>query len=140
MRWQPPCEVEAKRLSARAASAKEVDDGADGWESVALGWREADIECGFELIAELDQVKRVASEVIDKGSVEAHLRRREVEVPRNEGLDACLNGFFHLPSSLPHKCQGNVNERGKACDPPAPRGVALILPSGTRTGAQNQSR
>ena len=109
MRWQPPCEVEAKRLSARAAGAKEVDDGADGWEGVALGWGETDIECGFELVAELDQVERIASEIPDKGGVEVHLRRREVEVPRNEGLDACLNGFFHLPSSLPHKCQGNVN-------------------------------
>ena len=121
-----------------AAGAEEVDDSAGRDESVALGWREADIECGFELIAELDQVEWIASEVIDKGSVEAHLRRREVEVTRNDGLDARLNGFFHLPSSLPHKCEGNVNERGKACDPPAPRGVALTLPSGTRTGAQNQ--
>ena len=109
-----------------AASAEEVDDGADGWEGVALGRGEADVECGFELIAEFDQVKRVPSKVPDKGGVEAYLRRREIEVPRNEGLDACLNGFFHLPSSLPHKCQGNVNERGKACDPPAPRGVALV--------------
>ena len=78
------------------------------------------------------------SEVTDKGGVEAHLRRREVEVPRNDGLDACLNGSFHLPSSLPHECQGNVNERGKPCDPPAPRGVAVMKPSGTRTDAQNQ--
>ena len=96
-------------ISASFVGAKEVDDGADGWEGIALGWREADIECGFELIAELDQVEGVASEIPDKGGVEVHLRRREVEVPRNEGLDACLNGFFHLPSSLPHKCQGNVN-------------------------------
>ena len=92
-----------------AARAEEVDNSAWSGESVALGWREADIECGFELIAELDQVERIASEITNKGGVEVHLRRREVEVPRNEGLDACLNGFFHLPSSLPHKCQGNVN-------------------------------
>ena len=73
-----------------AAGAEEVDYGADGWEGVALGWREADIECGFELIAELDQVKRVASEVIDKGSVKMNLRRWEVEVPRDEGLHQAL--------------------------------------------------
>ena len=97
-----------------------IDDGADGWEGVALGRGEADIECGFELIAELDQVKRVASEVPDKGGVEAHLRRRELEVPCDDGLDACLNGSFHLPSSLPHKCQGNVNEREKRATRPRP--------------------
>ena len=72
------------------ASAEEIDDGADGWEGVALGWREADIECGFELIAELNQVERVASEVIDKGSVKTNLRRWEVEVPRDEGLHQAL--------------------------------------------------
>ena len=38
----------------------------------------------------------IASEVIDKGGIEAHLRRREVEVPRDDGLDACLYGSFHL--------------------------------------------
>ena len=92
-----------------AASAEEVDDSAWSGESVALGWREADIECGFELIAELDQVKGVASEVPDKGGVEAYLRRREVEVPCDDGLDTCLNRSFHLPSSLTQKCQGNVN-------------------------------
>lgn len=59
----------------------------------------------------LNQVEGVASEVGEKRVVQPHLRRREVEVPRNDGLDACLNGFFHLPSSLPHKCQGNVNDR-----------------------------
>ena len=73
MRWQPPYGVEAKRLSARAACAEEVDDGADGWEGVALGWGEVDVECGFKLIAELDQVKGVASEVPNKGGVEANL-------------------------------------------------------------------
>ena len=73
------------------------------------GRGEADIECGFEVIAELNQVKGASSKVPDKGGVEAHLRRREVEVPRNEGLDACLNRSFHLPSSLPRKCQGIVN-------------------------------
>ena len=103
--------AETAKRAGRAAGAKEVDDGADGWEGVALGWGEANIECGFELIAELDQVERVAAEIPDKGGVEAHLRRWEVEVPRNDGLDACLNGSFHLPSSLPHKCQGNVNDR-----------------------------
>ena len=52
--------MEAKRLSGRAASAEEIDDGAGGWEGVALGRREADIECGFELVTELDQVEGVA--------------------------------------------------------------------------------
>ena len=39
-----------------AAGAEEVDDGADGWEGIALGRGEADVECGFELVAEFDQV------------------------------------------------------------------------------------
>ena len=55
------------------ACAEEVDYGADGWEGIALGWGEANIECCFELVAELDQVERVASEVPDKGGVEANL-------------------------------------------------------------------
>ena len=93
-----------KRLNGRAAGAEEIDDGADGWEGVALGWGKADIERGFELVAELDQVECVASEVIDKGGVEAHLRRREVKVPRDDGLDACLYGSFHLPRILPRAC------------------------------------
>ena len=80
-----------------AASAEEVDDSAGRGESVALGRRETDIECGFELVAEFDQVEGIASEVTDKGGVEADLRRREIEVPRDDGLDACLYGSFHLP-------------------------------------------
>ena len=84
--------------------AEEIDDGADGGEGVALGRGKADVECGFELIAELDQVEGVASEVTDKGGVKTDLRRREVEVPRDDGLDACLNGSFHLPRILPHAC------------------------------------
>ena len=90
---------------------KEVNYVTSGDKGVADGKGDGDVECGFELIAELDQVERVTSEVIDKGGIEVHLRRREVEVPRNEGLDACLNGSFHLPPSLPHKCQENVNAR-----------------------------
>ena len=77
-------------ISASFAGAEEVDYGADGWEGVALGRGQADVECGFELIAELDQVKRVASEVIDKGSVKMNLRRREVEVPCDDGLHPVL--------------------------------------------------
>ena len=68
------------------AGAEEVNYGADGWEGVALGWGQTNVECGFELIAKLDQVKRVASEVANKGGVEAHLRRRDVEVPCDDGL------------------------------------------------------
>ena len=49
-----------KRLSGRATSAEEIDDGANGWEGVTLGRGEADVECGFELVAELDQVEGVA--------------------------------------------------------------------------------
>ena len=71
---------------------------------ITLGWGEADIECGFELVAEFDQVEGITSEVTDKGGVEAHLRRREVEVPRDDGLDACLYGSFHLPRILPRAC------------------------------------
>ena len=93
-----------KRLCGRASGAEEVDDGADGWEGIALGWGEADVECGFELVAELDQVEGIPSEVIDKGGVETHLRRREVEVPRDDGLDARLYGSFHLPRILPLAC------------------------------------
>ena len=49
--------VESRIVSPRWASfagAEEVDYGADGWEGVALGRGEADIERGFELIAEFD--------------------------------------------------------------------------------------
>ena len=42
------------------------------------------------MVAELDQVEGIPSEVIDKGGVETHLRRRMVEVPCDDGLDACL--------------------------------------------------
>ena len=92
-------------ISASFAGAEEVDYGADGWEGIALGRGEADIECGFELIAEFDQVSiprpkgvakralcgvRIPSEVVDKGGVEAHLRRREFEEPRNDGLHPVL--------------------------------------------------
>ena len=94
-----------------AASAEEVDDSAWSGESVALGWREADVECGFKLITELNQVERVATEVANKDGVEAHFRRRKVEVPRDDGLHTCLYRSFHLPSSLTLKCQGNVNDR-----------------------------
>ena len=78
------------------ACAEEVDYGADGWEGVALGRGESDIECGLELVAEFDQVKRVASEVIDKGSVKMNLRRWEVEVPRDEGLHQAFYRITHL--------------------------------------------
>ena len=61
-----------------------------------MGWREADVERGFELVAELDQVKRVPSEVANKGGVEAHLRRREVKVPRDEGLHRTFYRITHL--------------------------------------------
>ena len=91
-------------ISASFAGAEEVDYGADGWEGIALGRGEADIECGFELVAELDQVECIPSEVADKGGGEAHLRRREVEVPRDDGLDACLYGSLHLPRILPRTC------------------------------------
>ena len=40
-----------------------------------------------------------------------------------------------------HRGKGSASAkapRGKTCDPPAPRGVALTKPCGTRTGAQNQ--
>ena len=40
-----------------------------------------------------------------------------------------------------HRGKGTASAkapRGKTCDPPAPRGVALTKPNGTRTGAQNQ--
>ena len=70
--------------------AEEINDGADGWEGVTLGRGQADIECGFELVAELDQVERVTTKIPNKGGVEAHLRRREVEVPRDDGLHSGL--------------------------------------------------
>ena len=86
-------EAESRIVSptwASFAGAKEVYDGADGWEGVALGRGQTDIECCFKLIAKLDQVKRIPSEVTNKGGVEAHLRRREVEVPRDDGLHPVL--------------------------------------------------
>ena len=55
------------------ASAEEVNDGADGREGVALGQGESDIERGFELAAELDQVEGIAPKITDKGCVETHL-------------------------------------------------------------------
>ena len=61
------------RFQPSTAGAEEVDYGADGWEGIALGRGEADVECGFELVTELDQVKKVPSEVVDKGGVEANL-------------------------------------------------------------------
>ena len=76
--------------------AEEINDGADGWEGVALGRGEADVERGFKLIAEFDQVKRILSEVPDKGGIEAHLRRREVEVPRDEGHHQAFYRIIHL--------------------------------------------
>ena len=75
-------------ISASFAGAEEVDHGADGREGIALGRGEADVECGFELIAELDQVgiprpkgvaKRalcgvwVTTKITNKGGVEADL-------------------------------------------------------------------
>ena len=77
-------------ISASFASAEEADDGADGWEGVALGWGQANVERGFELIAKLDQVEGVASEVGEEGVIQPHLRRREVEVPRDDGLHLIL--------------------------------------------------
>ena len=94
----------ASLRSASFACAEEIDDGADGWEGIALGWGEADIECGFELVAEFDQVEGVTAKITDKGGVETDLRRREVEVPRDDGLDACLYGSFHLPRILSRAC------------------------------------
>ena len=61
------------RFQPSTAGAEEVDYGADGWEGVALGRGEADVECGFELIAEFDQVERVTTKVTNKGGVEANL-------------------------------------------------------------------
>ena len=73
-----------------AASAEEVDDSAGRGESVALRRGQADIKGGLELMAELDQVKRVSTKISNKGGVEAHLRRREVEVPCDDGLHPVL--------------------------------------------------
>ena len=81
---------------------------------------DGDVEDGFKGVGKFDQVERVTTKINDKGCVEADLRRREVEVPCDDGLDTCLNRSFHLPSSLPHKCQGNVNEREKRATRPRP--------------------
>ena len=56
-----------------------------------MGRGEADIECGFDLAAELDHVEGIASKITDKGCVETHLCRRKVEVPRDDGLDPTLD-------------------------------------------------
>ena len=91
-------------FGSNVAGAEEIDDGADGWEGVALGWRETDIEYGFELVTKLDHVEGVASKVTNKCSIEPYLRQRKVEVPRDDGLDTSLNGFFHLSRILPRTC------------------------------------
>ena len=83
-------------ISASFAGAEEVDYGADGWEGVALGGGEADVECGLELVAELDQVKTITTKIPDKGGIEADLRRREVEEPRDEGLHRTFYRIIHL--------------------------------------------
>ena len=90
---------------------QEIHDRPAGDEGITVGDGEVQIESGFDFRTKLNQVEGIPSEVGEKRVVQPHLRRREVEVPRNDGLDACLNGFFQLPSSLPHKCQGNVNGR-----------------------------
>ena len=86
------------------AGAKEIDDGADGWEGVALGWGQTNVKRGFKLIAKLDQVEGVTSEVGEKGVVEAHLRRRNAEVPRDKGLHLVLQHVAHLPRIIPRAC------------------------------------
>ena len=73
------------------ASAEEVDDGADGREGVALGRGESDIERGFELAAELDQVEGISTEVVDERRIQPQSGRRKVEVPRDDGLDPTLD-------------------------------------------------
>ena len=88
---------------------QEIHDRPAGDEGITVGDGEVQIESRFDFRTKLNQVERVPSEVVDKGGVEAHLRRREFEVPCDDGLDACLNRSFHLPSSLTQKCQGNVN-------------------------------
>ena len=57
------------------SGAEEIDDGADGGEGVALERGDADVECGFELVAELDQVECVGTEVTNKVRVKRHLAR-----------------------------------------------------------------
>ena len=42
------------------------------------------------------------------------------------------------PSEKTNHLTTTKDDRGKTSDPPAPRGVALTKPCGTRTGAQNQ--
>ena len=65
---------------------------------------DGDVEDGFKGVGKFDQVEGVTSEVANKGGIEAHLRRREVEVPYDDSLDACLDGSFHLPRILPRAC------------------------------------
>ena len=71
--------------------AEKIDDGADGREGVALGRGESDIECGFELAAELDHVEGIPAEVVDKRRIQPQSGRRKVEVPRDDGLDPTLD-------------------------------------------------
>ena len=76
--------------SASFAGAEEIDDGADGWEGIALGRGEADIECGFELIAELDQVERITTKIPNKGGVEMTQWKLLLSIYKRHYSIACL--------------------------------------------------
>ena len=81
-------------IALRGASftgTEEVDDSAWSGESVALGWRHADIERGFKLAAELDHVEGISTKVVDKRRIQPQSGRRKVEVPRDDGLDPTLD-------------------------------------------------
>ena len=77
-------------LNRQAATKQEIHDRPAGNEGIAVGNGEVQIESGFDFRTKLDQVEGVTSEVGEKRVVQPHLRRREVEVPRNDGLHPVL--------------------------------------------------
>ena len=77
-------------LNRQAVAMQEIHDRPAGDKGITIGDGEVQIESVFNFCTEFDQVEGVASEVGEKGVVEAHLRRRNAEVPRDKGLHLVL--------------------------------------------------
>ena len=98
--------VSARRAACRScasfAGAEEIDYGADGWEGVALGRGEADMNAA--------------------SSWQPSSIRSSASPPKSPTRAASRQTFDDgLPSSLPRKCQGNVNEQENVRPARAPR-------------------
>ena len=88
-RWSVPEEQHADQCIICGRGGSRLRSG--GWEGVALGRGEADIECGFELAAKLDQVEGISTKVVDERRIQPQSGRRKVKVPRDDGLDPTLD-------------------------------------------------